>query len=92
MGKTLEEQQVLKQKIRAAEKHISVGALYRHHKSPDKIYKVLGIGIQEADDVLHVIYQAQYDERLTFLRPVDVWLEQVEWEGQTVPRFSKVLA
>ncbi len=90
MGKTLEEQQLLKQELEQAEQHIEVGAQYRHYKAAHKIYKVLHLAFQEEDNELSVIYQAEYDERLIFIRPVLSWLEDVEWEGETVPRFSRL--
>jgi hypothetical protein len=90
MGKTLEEQQKLAKEIEEAKTKVEVGAKYRHYKSDKKIYEVLGIGIVEATNELCVIYQAKYDLQLTYLRPVNVWLEDVEWEGETVPRFTKI--
>jgi hypothetical protein len=51
---------------------------------------ITGLGFIEANDELCVIYQAQYGEHLTFLRPLTVWLEDVEWEGRTVPRFTQL--
>jgi len=90
MGATPKEQIELRRQVAAAEAQVAVDALYAHYKSADKIYKVLGLGFIEANLELCVIYQAQYGERLTFLRPLDVWLETVEWDGQTVPRFQKI--
>lgn len=90
MGKTHEEQTVLAKQLEAAKQSISVGAEYWHYKSRAKVYQVLGLGFLEATDELCVIYQAQYDERLTYLRPLSSWFEHVEWEGQTVPRFTKL--
>jgi len=88
MGRTHIEQTELEKQIKAAEKLVTVGGIYVHYKSADKVYKVLGLGFLEANDELCVIYQAQYGKRLTFLRPITVWLETVEWNGQTVPRFT----
>lgn len=90
MGKTHKEQIELKKEIELAQTKISVGELYRHYKSKDKIYKVIGLGFLEANDELCVIYQAQYGDQLTFLRPLTAWLENVEWEGKIVARFNKV--
>lgn len=90
MGKTPTEQSQLAKEMQAAESKITIGAEYWHHKSRDKIYIVLGLGFLEATNELCVIYQAQYGEKLTFLRPLSVWLEQVEWEGNIVPRFTKL--
>lgn len=90
MGKTHKEQLELAQEIEHAQSLVTVGAEYRHYKSRDKVYKVIGLGFLEATDELCVIYQAQYDQKLTFLRPLPVWLETVEWEEKTVPRFTKI--
>ena len=88
MGKTHEEQLELAKEIEEAKMLVTVGALYTHYKGAEKIYKVIGLGFLEATDELCVIYQAQYGEQLTFLRPLTIWLEQVEWEGNVVPRFQ----
>lgn len=89
MGRTHKEQLELKKELEDAKTKITVGTLYRHHKNRDKVYKVIGLGFLEADDELCVIYQAEYGERLTFLRPLSIWLESVEWEGKIVPRFTE---
>ena len=90
MGRTHKEQLVLADEIKAAQQKVDVGAEYWHHKSRDKVYKVIGLGFLEANDELCVIYQAQYGEKLTFLRPLSVWLEDVEWQGEIVPRFNRI--
>lgn len=90
MGKTHTEQIELERQIKDAEAVIRVGGTYQHYKGADKLYKVLGIAVNEADEVLTVIYQAQYGKHLTFLRPVTSWLETVEWNGEPVPRFKKI--
>ena len=90
MGQTHKEQQILAKEIEEAKSKVTIGAKYRHYKSPNKIYEVIGLGFLESNDELCVIYQAQYGERLTFLRPLTVWLEQVEWDGKIVPRFTKL--
>jgi hypothetical protein len=90
MGRTHREQLELAKEIEAAQSQVTVGTTYRHYKGADKIYLVTGLGFLEANDQLCVIYQAQYGERLTFVRPLSVWLETVEWDGRTVPRFTKL--
>lgn len=90
MGKTHKEQLELAKEIEEAKSKITVGAEYWHYKGRNKVYKVIGLGFLEANDDLCVIYQAQYGEKLTFLRPLRIWLENVEWEGKTVPRFNKI--
>ena len=90
MGKTHLEQLELAKQLKDAASVIEVGARYWHYKSHDKVYKVIGLGFLEATDELCVIYQAQYDEGLTFIRPLSVWLESVDWESKIVPRFTKL--
>lgn len=90
MGKSHEQQAVLGTRIAEAEQLVAVGGLYRHYKSEAKTYEVLGVGVVEADDSLSVIYKAKYGAELTFLRPLDSWLEKVEWDGQIVPRFTEL--
>lgn len=82
-------QSKLAQEIDAARSKVTVGGSYGHYKNREKTYVVLGLGFFEATEELCVIYQAQYDEKLTFIRPLSSWLESVEWEGETVSRFRK---
>lgn len=90
MGKTHKEQLELAKEIKNAKSQVTVGVEYWHYKGKDKVYTVIGLGFMEANDELCVIYQAQYGEKLTFLRPLSIWLENVEWQGKTVPRFNKM--
>lgn len=90
MGRTHKKQLVLAKEIEDAKLKVSIGAKYHHYKGTDKIYEIIGLGFLEANDELCVIYQAQYGEKLTFLRPLTIWLESVEWEGKIVPRFSTI--
>jgi hypothetical protein len=90
MGSTHKDQLVLAGELERAKSQVTIGGLYRHHKSTIKTYEVIGLGFLEANDELCVIYQAQYGEQLTFVRPLTVWLETVEWEGTSVLRFTKI--
>lgn len=87
---THKERSVLNKELNSAKAKVTVGASYRHYKDPSKLYKVIDFGFLESNDELHVIYQAQYGESVIFLRPLTSWLEQVEWEGQTLLRFMKI--
>lgn len=90
MGRTHKEQLELKKEIEDVKSHVTVGAQYWHYKGRDKVYEIVGLGFLETNDELCVIYQAQYGERLLFVRPLTIWLEKVEWEGKTVSRFTKI--
>jgi hypothetical protein len=79
----------IQQEIAEASEKVKVGGIYTHYKGADKRYKVLHFSSLEATDELCVVYQALYvPGDLSFVRPVSVWLETVEWEGKTVPRFK----
>lgn len=90
MGKTHEEQLQLKSKLQLAQEQVEVGALYRHYKSSHKIYKVLNLAFQEENNELCVIYRAEYEERLIFIRPLKSWLETIELKNEKVLRFTKI--
>jgi hypothetical protein len=84
-------QNELAQLVREAEQKVEVGATYAHYKHPhDNFYVVKAIALIEATDEPAVVYQAQYGADVTFVRPVSVWCESVEWQGRSVPRFVKV--
>jgi hypothetical protein len=77
--------------VEEASKQVEVGSTYAHYKHPtDDFYIVKGIALIEANDEPAVIYEAQYGANITFVRPVSAWLEEVEWQGEQVPRFIKV--
>jgi hypothetical protein len=80
----------LKKEMEDAKSKISVGHRYRHYKSKDMVYEIIGLGFLEVTDEICVIYQAQYGEKITFIRPLTIWLEDVSWKGKTVPRFCKL--
>ena len=52
-------QDSLRQKLEHAKSLVEVGALYRHYKDPDKIYKVIDVGLFEPTQNVYVIYKSQ---------------------------------
>lgn len=61
---------------------------YRHYKGGE--YEVIGLcRHSETLDVL-VAYRALYGERGLWVRPVAMWTETVEVDGQQVARFSRL--
>lgn len=68
------------------------GAIYQHYKGQK--YKVIGIGkhSETLEDV--VLYEALYDNSLGRLwcRPLPMWSEEVEVDGQKMPRFRFLFA
>ena len=61
---------------------------YRHFKGNE--YRVLGIARHSETLEEMVVYQALYGERGLWVRPASMWLEQVEREEYTGPRFVRV--
>lgn len=83
-------EEVIKERLAEAANQVEVGALYAHYKHPEKLYKVVGIAIEEATDLPCVIYEWQYGGGFTFVRPLTSWLDEIEKDGVRVPRFKKV--
>lgn len=69
---------------------VEVGGRYAHYKHPELHYIVKEIGIREDTEEVSVVYEAQYGNNIPFIRALSSWLQTVEVEGKTIPRFSKV--
>jgi uncharacterized protein len=62
--------------------------LYRHYKGGQ--YRVLGTARHSETDELLVIYRCLYDNNSLWVRPVVMFMENVELDGQQVPRFQRI--
>lgn len=60
--------------------------LYRHYKGP--YYKVLDIAMHSENEEKLVVYQALYGPKGTWVRPLSMFTELVDMDGQEVPRFA----
>ncbi len=87
MTKELSEQQ-LHQLLLAAREQVEVGGVYGHYKG--NRYEVVDVAILTEEIGVGVIYRALYGKNIMFVRPLEVWLEEVKYEGRTVERFSRV--
>lgn len=81
---------VLTLDLKRAAEQINVGKTYYHYKKPDNFYKVIHLAVMESDDSVCIIYQAQYGDKFIFVRPLNSWLEKIEWHGEIVDRFTLV--
>lgn len=81
-------QSQLSAKLVQAARQVTVGARYEHYKQLS--YKVLALALREDDGEPCVIYQAEYGDMITWIRPVSGWVEEVLIDGQKVRRFTKV--
>ena len=62
--------------------------LWRHFKG--NLYRVIGIALHSETGEEMVVYQALYGQRGLWVRPVSMWLEQVERDNYSGPRFTRV--
>ena len=63
---------------------------YRHHKSAEMTYEVLGIARHSETLEPLVIYRALYGEKGLWARPYAMFVGTVTVEGREVPRFTKI--
>lgn len=61
---------------------------YKHYKGNE--YEVIGIAKHSETLEDMVVYKALYGEGQIWVRPLNMFLEEVEVEGRKVPRFSLV--
>ncbi|MDU4252870.1 DUF1653 domain-containing protein [Pseudomonas sp.] len=64
--------------------------LYRHYKGQQ--YRVLGVARHSETEEEVVIYQALYGEFGLWVRPLSMFTEAVEVNGERLPRFALVSA
>ncbi len=64
--------------------------LYRHYKGLD--YRVFGVARHSESEEPLVVYQALYGEFGLWVRPLEMFLESVEVDGERVPRFALIHA
>lgn len=83
--------ETLLNELNVAASKVKVGGMYCHYKNPQLTYKVLRLAFMESDDNICVIYEAQYDSQLVFVRPLDSWLDKVEWKSKVIDRFTLVI-
>ncbi len=62
--------------------------LYRHYKGHD--YEVMGVAKHTETEEELVVYRALYGERGLWVRPLSMFIEQVERDGEIFPRFQLV--
>jgi hypothetical protein len=65
---------------------------YRHNKSGN-LYQVIGVAIDTETQQTLVVYSPLYEHDFRFelfARPYQMFVEQVELEGRSVPRFEYV--
>ena len=61
---------------------------YRHFKGG--VYQVIGVACHTATDEDLVIYRGVEGFLFLYARPKRMWDEMIEYEGKTVPRFTRI--
>jgi hypothetical protein len=61
---------------------------HRHYKG--KEYTVIGIAHHSETEEELVVYRKEYDDHGLWVRPKAMFMEMVEVDGQTVPRFQYI--
>ncbi len=61
---------------------------YKHYKG--NLYQVYGVARHSETGEQLVVYVPLYGEGGYWVRPLDMFTEEVELDGQRVPRFEKV--
>ena len=59
-----------------AKTKIVVGGIYRHFKG--RYYKVLNLARHSETGDAMVVYQALYEEQAIWVRPAEMWLEEIK--------------
>lgn len=61
---------------------------YRHYKGGE--YEVQGVARHSETEELLVVYRPLYGEGKLWVRPLAMFEEAVEWQGETLPRFELI--
>lgn len=61
---------------------------YRHFKGRE--YEVIGIARHSEDESPLVVYRKLYDDLSLWVRPADMWNEEVVRDGRTFIRFMRM--
>ena len=59
---------------------------YRHYKGNE--YEVIGVAKHSEDETNLVVYRPLYGEKGLWVRPLDMFVETVEVDGETKARFK----
>ncbi len=61
---------------------------YRHYKG--KEYEVIGVATHSETEEKMVVYKMLYGDHSMWVRPLDMFIENVTVEGKEVARFQKI--
>ncbi len=64
--------------------------IYRHYKGKD--YRVFFVANHSETQEPHAVYQCLYGDYSYWIRPLSMFMETVEIDGKTLPRFELIQA
>ncbi|MGM0986788.1 MAG: DUF1653 domain-containing protein [Pseudomonadota bacterium] len=68
------------------EHHLPRPGIYRHYKG--SLYEVLGIARHSETEESLVVYRALYGDYELWTRPMGMFVETVDVQGEPMPRFA----
>ena len=60
--------------------------IYKHYKG--NLYEVLGVARHSETEQQHVVYKTLYGDYSMWIRPLEMFVEQIEVDGELVARFE----
>ena len=63
--------------------------VYRHYKGKD--YEVIGVAKHSEDESELVVYRTLYGDFSLWVRPLEMFNETIEIDGQQVKRFQRLV-
>ena len=61
---------------------------YRHFKGGE--YQVIDLARHSETEEWLVVYRPLYGDQALWVRPLEMFIEPVEWQGNTVKRFTQI--
>ena len=61
---------------------------YRHYKG--NVYQVMGVAKHSEDETELVVYKPLYGDQRLWVRPLSMFIETVQVNGETKPRFEYI--
>lgn len=62
--------------------------IYKHYKG--QLYQVFTVATHSETEEKFVVYQCLYGDYSTWVRPLDMFQETVEIDGEVIPRFDLI--
>lgn len=63
-----------------------LGGIYKHFKG--NFYRLMNVAVHSETKEKYIVYQAMYDDFTIYIRPFDMFFEDVDRDGSVKPRFK----